>query len=183
MWVSIGAFFVLFLVGHIRYINSTFRDASNGQHYFRSVLTIFTWLSHMHFINIVTCKGLLFVQCRAITWLFCQMDPSPQASVTVEPKHNILTVPGSKDHWANMGSTWVQSAPSGPHVSPINLAIRAALISGLGDWISRYKPMHSKLPEPLGLMILHCETYKGGRWYRLPWCMGNGWDKRWHIVV
>ena len=32
--------------------------------------------------------------------------------------------PDSKIHGANMGPTWVLSAPGGPHVGPINLAIR-----------------------------------------------------------
>ena len=32
--------------------------------------------------------------------------------------------PYSKDHVANMGPTWVLSAQGGPHVVPINLAIR-----------------------------------------------------------
>ena len=34
--------------------------------------------------------------------------------------------PDSKDHGANMGPTWVLSVPGGPHVSPMNLAIREA---------------------------------------------------------
>ena len=33
--------------------------------------------------------------------------------------------PDSKVHGANMGPTWVLSAPDGPHVGPMNLAIRA----------------------------------------------------------
>ena len=33
-------------------------------------------------------------------------------------------VPGSKVHGANMDPTWVLSAPDGPHVGPMNLAIR-----------------------------------------------------------
>ena len=33
-------------------------------------------------------------------------------------------VPDSKDHEANMGPTWVLSAPGGPHVGPMNLVIR-----------------------------------------------------------
>ena len=33
-------------------------------------------------------------------------------------------VPDSKVHGANMGPTWVLSAPDGPHVCPMNLAIR-----------------------------------------------------------
>ena len=31
--------------------------------------------------------------------------------------------PDSKVHGANMGPTWVLSAPDGPHVGPMNLAI------------------------------------------------------------
>ena len=33
-------------------------------------------------------------------------------------------IPDSKVHGANMGPTWVLSAPDGPHVGPMNLAIR-----------------------------------------------------------
>ena len=32
--------------------------------------------------------------------------------------------PDNKVHGANMGPTWVLSAPDGPHVGPMNLAIR-----------------------------------------------------------
>ena len=40
---------------------------------------------------------------------------------------NTCTFPDSKVHVANMGSTWVLSAPGGPHVGPMNLVIRVAL--------------------------------------------------------
>ena len=33
-------------------------------------------------------------------------------------------VPDSKVHGANMGPTWVLSAPDGPHVGPMNFVIR-----------------------------------------------------------
>ena len=36
---------------------------------------------------------------------------------------NINKFPDSKVHGANMGPTWVLSAPDGPHVDPMNLAI------------------------------------------------------------
>ena len=36
-----------------------------------------------------------------------------------------LDVADSKDHGANMGPTWVLSAPGGPHVGPMNLVIRS----------------------------------------------------------
>ena len=39
-----------------------------------------------------------------------------------------LGYPDSKVHGANMGPTWVLSAPDGPHVGPMNLAIRVALL-------------------------------------------------------
>ena len=38
--------------------------------------------------------------------------------------------PGSKVHGANMGPTWVLSAPDGPHVDPMNLAMWV----GLSHW-------------------------------------------------
>ena len=38
-----------------------------------------------------------------------------------EPAHN---TPDSKIYGANMGPTWVLSAPGGTHVDPMNLAIR-----------------------------------------------------------
>ena len=37
--------------------------------------------------------------------------------------------PDSKFHEANMGPTWVLSDPDGPHVVPMNLAIRASVFS------------------------------------------------------
>ena len=40
-------------------------------------------------------------------------------------------VPDSKVHGANMGPTWVLSAPDGPHVGPMNLAIRGKLSQNL----------------------------------------------------
>ena len=37
------------------------------------------------------------------------------------------TYPDSKLDVANMGPTWVLPAPDGPHVGPMNLAIRVVL--------------------------------------------------------
>ena len=39
----------------------------------------------------------------------------------------------SKVHGANMGPTWVLSAPDGPHVDPKNLAIRAPWVNRAND--------------------------------------------------
>ena len=38
------------------------------------------------------------------------------------------TIPDSKDHGANMGPTWILSAPDGPHVGPMNLVIREGTV-------------------------------------------------------
>ena len=42
--------------------------------------------------------------------------------------------PDSKVHGANMGPTWVLSAPDGPHVGPMNLAIRVVMYWKQTDW-------------------------------------------------
>ena len=39
-------------------------------------------------------------------------------------KFSSINIPDSKVHMANMGPTWVLSAPGGPHVGPMNFAIR-----------------------------------------------------------
>ena len=43
----------------------------------------------------------------------------------------MLTIPDSNFYGAHMGPTWVLSAPAGPHVDPMNLAIRD-VTSGTG---------------------------------------------------
>ena len=37
--------------------------------------------------------------------------------------------PDSKVHGANMGPTWVLSAPDGPHFGPMDLAIRVGVLN------------------------------------------------------
>ena len=51
----------------------------------------------------------------------------PEVSKVVKPRDDAGSLPDSKFHGANMGSTWVLSAPDGPHVGPMNLAIRDCL--------------------------------------------------------
>ena len=41
----------------------------------------------------------------------------------------ISICPDNKIHGANMGPTWVLSAPDGHHVGPMNLAIRVVTLS------------------------------------------------------
>ena len=48
--------------------------------------------------------------------------------------------PDSKVHGANMGPTWVLSVPDGPHVGPMNLAIRES-------FVLRFQPSASNRSE------------------------------------
>ena len=54
------------------------------------------------------------------------------------------SLPDSKVHGANMGPIWVLSAPDGPHVGPMNLAIRAVFFL---PWFCR--PQYAGVSEDL----------------------------------
>ena len=64
----------------------------------------------------------------------------------------------SKVHGANMGPTWVLSAPDGPHVGPLNLAIRVGF-----QWLSYRVNLLSSLVfgEQLGLSSLRLHRLIG----------------------
>ena len=47
--------------------------------------------------------------------------------LTLTAQNAQANYPDSKVHGANMGLTWVLSAPDGPHVGPMNLAIRVVI--------------------------------------------------------
>ena len=80
------------------------------------------------------------VQCiyRTKSWsLFYQKCPTISRHSVDEHKATLVLFskvslvindfPDCKVHGANMGPTWVLSAPCGPHIDPINLAIRVWL--------------------------------------------------------
>ena len=49
---------------------------------------------------------------------------SSESQIVLDNNYNPnLTIPDNKVHGTNMGPTWVLSAPGGPHVGPMNLAI------------------------------------------------------------
>ena len=68
---------------------------------------------------------------------------SPLAKHLLQKIWLLVQSPDSKVHGANMGPTWVLSAPDGPHFGPMNLAIR--VITVLADGM-RYitGPQHLK---------------------------------------
>ena len=50
------------------------------------------------------------------------------ALINIVVWYQLILFPDSKVHGANMGLTWVLSAPGGPRVGPIDLAIRVEII-------------------------------------------------------
>ena len=71
-----------------------------------------------------------------------------------------VNIPDSKVHGANMGPTWVRSAPDGPHVGPMNLAIGDMLQSF--SWFRsflEYKLEHQIYwPQVISLHDVHLEN-------------------------
>ena len=66
-----------------------------------------------------------------LTW-YIFFSPSQLSTV-------MHSYPDSNVHGANMGPTWVLSAPDGPHVGPMNLAIR---VVSSGGWnCVKYSPL------------------------------------------
>ena len=79
-------------------------------------------------------------------------------------------IPDSKVHGAYMGPTWVLSAPDGPHVGPMNLAIGDALhITGILEQIEHVST---------GLDIYQIQIWP-------PSCSSGMWHiyTYWHIYV
>ena len=68
-----------------------------------------------------------------------QSSPSPHPSCNTVKRcfSTVFTIryPDSKVHMANMGPTQVLSAPGGPHVGPMNLAIRATNGSSIRSYL------------------------------------------------
>ena len=104
---------------HCFILNQTPLDSDDGPWiYFRK------HKPYLHFI--------LFVN-RKLTWVDETLSHRGQGSIhhvysmpwllmTWHPKLTISEFPDSKVHGANMGPTWVLSAPDGSHVGPMNLA-------------------------------------------------------------
>ena len=88
----------------------------------------------------------------------------------------LAVVPDNKVHGANMGPTWVLSAPDGPHVGPMNVAgvlIRRA--SGATHDNTAEVMTTLDLHMSLGLVSLqwrHDERH-GVSYHRRPYCLLN----------
>ena len=118
-------------------------------------------------------KAVGFSQCTSEVLVF-------QFHFYLAWERSIRHIPNSKFHGANMGPTWVLSAPDGSHVGPMNLAVRdnlvaifvaailvpmpvmqSSLCNSLQDWVPYMKPMclrSSHKIQWLGFMIGHKDT-------------------------
>ena len=63
---------------------------------------------------------------------------STQAYIYIVILPEIQKHPDSKDHGANMGPTWGRQDTDGPHVGPMNFAIREPAMLTLGFLLLRY---------------------------------------------
>ena len=73
-------------------------------------------------------------------------------------------VPDSKVHWANMRPTWVLSAPHGPHVGPMNLAIWGFLlyiILSVSVWFSTKPDLSYYFHQVHASHITWCISFVG----------------------
>ena len=71
------------------------------------------------------------VQSRCFTQLISRKVKCV-ASCIIYSCNEVPIDPDSKVHRANVGPTWVLPAPDGPHVGPMNLAIRGTHLCGTG---------------------------------------------------
>ena len=82
--------------------------------------------------------------------------------------HKESVTPDSKAIWGPMGPTWVLSAPDGPHVGPMNLAIRDAVNVSIwwrhydyfpgGIWHSANTRGGDLPPSPSSQLLRRCPT-------------------------
>ena len=76
----------------------------------------FLWLISISVWQIIKINPKMYGKVSLYRWIITYL----------EMFYSLNTVRDSKVHGANMGPTWVLSAPDGPHVGPMNLAIRDA---------------------------------------------------------
>ena len=96
------------------------------------VYLILIWFSH------IQPNGKLRMR-----WTIFHVDWNCNAFLSLQPATKyrclwlarmVIVSPDSKVHGANMGPTWVLSAPDGPHVGPMNIAIRVPLHAQSDIW-------------------------------------------------
>ena len=69
------------------------------------------------------CRLIVWEGCCYFIWILVN-EASSIYPLVIVCKMIKISIPDSKIHGANMGPTWALSDPDGPHVGPMNLAIR-----------------------------------------------------------
>ena len=117
-------------------------------------------------------------------------------AILFRPKF-VKNIPDSKVHGAKLGPTWVLSAPDGPHVGPMNLALRDAMccmstvklsVMYLWDARSQFKVwitgksgnfmpsgVTSKPSMSCGMFAYHIMVHGGLESHELPALYGTLW--------
>ena len=101
-----------------------------------------------------------------------------------QKKRELQDSPESKVHGANMGPTWVLSAPDGPDVGPMNLAIRVHSTGPLWgesacDWSLVACP-HKGLVMQNGFPCHDVIIFSKKWWcYNCKCCTHKEWSSRW----
>ena len=83
-----------------------------------------------YLIVIFDCSDYNIVEILTMTsseWMLLLENTSEIGVYVIACLHISCINPDSKVHGANMGPTWVLSAPDGPHIGPMNLAIRECM--------------------------------------------------------
>ena len=88
---------------------------ANERQCYTVTLSLIGW-AHTHNVPCIS------VTLSLIGWVHTQNDPCT-ATTKLCTNFLYITIPDSKVHGANMGPTWVLSAPGEPHVGPMNLTI------------------------------------------------------------
>ena len=98
------------------------------------VWQLYSWIHHRTFSHIIVLCAKFLKDASTVKNVmeFKVLDVSQPLScnwsfVTIICGFPSQKLPDSKVHGANMGPTWVLSAPDEPHVGPMNLAIRARI--------------------------------------------------------
>ena len=77
--------------------------------------------------------------------------------ICVQTRAILFTNPDSKIHGATMGPTWDLSAPDGPHVGPMNLAIRESMLSNIYGYYRKHQKRRNERDgvEEFGNLAAH----------------------------
>ena len=89
----------------------------------QALLTSAHWVEF--WLMLVVLGQLLTQLCAVIKW--CHMNIMVSDIIWLDQLFK--SFPDSKVHGANIGPTWVLSDPDGPHVGPMNLAIKVVLVN------------------------------------------------------